>query len=47
LLHEFGDVLHKPDEMWWVIAAIGVLTAGLMQLYGKIVHPARADAVPS
>ncbi|MFY9690535.1 MAG: MFS transporter [Candidatus Acidiferrales bacterium] len=47
LLHEFGDVLHKPAEMWWVIVAIGVLTSALMLLYGKIVHPVKADAVPS
>jgi proton-dependent oligopeptide transporter, POT family len=39
LLHEFGDVLHRPAEMWWVIAAIGVLTAALMWLYDKIVQP--------
>jgi proton-dependent oligopeptide transporter, POT family len=47
LLHEFGEVLHRPAEMWWVIVAIGVLTAGLMLLYGKIVHPITADAIPS
>jgi len=47
LLHEFGDVLHKPAEMWWVIVAIGVLTAALMLLYGKVVHPAKAEAATS
>jgi proton-dependent oligopeptide transporter, POT family len=47
LLHEFGDVLHKPAEMWWVIVAIGVLTASLMLLYGKVVTPANAGATPS
>ena len=47
LLHEFGDVLHKPAEMWWAIVAIGVLTAGLMWLYGRIVTPAKADAIAS
>ena len=39
LLREFGDVLHRPDEMWWVIVAIGVVTAALMWLYGRIVKP--------
>ena len=43
LLHEFGDVLHRPAQMWWVIAAIGVLTAALMWLYGRIVTPARRE----
>ncbi len=45
LLHEFGDVLHHPARMWWVIAAIGVLTAVLMWLYDKIVQP-RAQTEP-
>ncbi len=39
LLTEFGDVLHRPAEMWWVICGIGVLTAGLMWLYDRIVRP--------
>lgn len=39
LLHEFGDVLRRPAEMWWVIVAIGVLTAALMWLYDRIVQP--------
>jgi len=47
LLHLFGDVLHKPAEMWWVVVAIGVLTAVLMQLYGKIVKPLPAPASTS
>ena len=46
LLHEFGDVLHHPARMWWVIAAIGVLTAALMWLYDKIVQP-RAQTEPA
>lgn len=44
LLHEFGDVLQKPQEMWWIVAAIGVLTAGGMWLYDRILKPA-AEAV--
>ena len=39
LLHEFGDVLRRPAQMWWVIVAIGMLTAALMWLYDKIVQP--------
>ncbi len=46
LLHEFGDVLHRPAQMWWVIVAIGVLTAALMWLYDKIVQP-RAQTEPA
>jgi proton-dependent oligopeptide transporter, POT family len=40
LLHEFGDVLHRPQAMWTVIIAIGVITAGAMWLYDRIVKPA-------
>lgn len=47
LVKEFGEVLHRPAEMWWVIAAIGVLTAALMQLYGKIVKPLSAEGTAS
>jgi len=41
LLHHFGEVLHKPQQMWWVIAAIGVATAGLTWLYDKVFQPGR------
>jgi len=44
---EFGDVLHRPAQMWWVVAAIGVVTAGLMWLYGRIVTPVNAKASAS
>ena len=47
LLHEFGDVLHKPAQMWWVIVAIGVATSALMWLYGRIVTPVNAKASAS
>ncbi len=47
LLHVFGEVLHRPAQMWWVIAAIGVLTATLMGLYGRIVTPVDAKASSS
>jgi len=39
LLHEFGDVLHRPAQMWWPIVGIGVLTAGAMLAYDMIVKP--------
>jgi len=44
---EFGDVLHRPAQMWWVVVAIGVLTAGLMWLYGRIVTPVDAKVSAS
>jgi POT family proton-dependent oligopeptide transporter len=44
LLREFGEVLHEPQQMWWVVVAIGVVTAALMWLYDKIVGPQAASA---
>jgi POT family proton-dependent oligopeptide transporter len=47
LIHHFGEVLHEPQKMWWVIAAIGVVTAALTWLYDKVFQPGRVavDAV--
>lgn len=42
LVHHFGDVMHRPAQMWWVIVAIGVLSAALMWLYDKIFMPSAA-----
>jgi POT family proton-dependent oligopeptide transporter len=44
LVHHYGDVVHRPQQMWWVVAGIGVLTAFLMWLYDKILKPAAAPA---
>jgi POT family proton-dependent oligopeptide transporter len=37
LVHHFGEVLHRPQQMWWVITAIGILTAILLLAYEKLV----------
>jgi POT family proton-dependent oligopeptide transporter len=42
LLHEFGSVLGHPAQMWWVIVAIGVLTAALMWVFDALTRPAAA-----
>ncbi len=45
LVHYYGDVLHRPAQMWWVISAIGLLTALAMWLYNLTMKPgAIADA---
>ena len=36
LLHEFGDVRHRPQQMWWVISGVGISGAVLMVIYDKI-----------
>ena len=44
LLRQFGEVLGRPQGMWWVIVGIGVLTAALMWVYGRMVRPGAAGA---
>jgi dipeptide/tripeptide permease len=39
LLHEFGDVLHRPQQMWWVITGVGLFGAVLMVIYDKVFNP--------
>ncbi|HKV46567.1 MAG TPA: MFS transporter [Candidatus Acidoferrales bacterium] len=39
LLHEFGDVLKKPNAMWWPVVAVGAVTALLMLVYDKVFKP--------
>jgi len=44
LLHHFGEVVHRPEMIWWVVAGIGVLTAILLFLYDRTVRPATQAA---
>lgn len=44
LVHYFGEVLHRPRELWWVIAGIGFATAALMWAYDRVVKPAEGVA---
>ena len=47
LVHYFGEVVHEPARIWWVISCIGIATALLMWLYHSVVKtdlPAAADA---
>jgi proton-dependent oligopeptide transporter, POT family len=41
LLHYFGDVLHRPQQMWWVVTGVGVAGAALMVAYDRIFKPAK------
>ncbi len=48
LVHYFGEVLHRPAEMWWVISAIGFATTLLMWIYNMVFKPiAAADSPPA
>jgi proton-dependent oligopeptide transporter, POT family len=44
LVHYYGEVVHRPQQMWWVVSAIGIVTTILMLLYDKIVKPSTAQA---
>ena len=44
LVHYYGEVVRRPQQMWWVVSAIGIVTTILMWLYDKIVKPATAEA---
>jgi len=47
LLHEFGDVLHRPQQMWWVVTAVGIAGAVLMLVYNRVFKPGQSQAVAS
>jgi proton-dependent oligopeptide transporter, POT family len=42
LVHEYGDVLHRPAQMWWWITGVGVFAAILLLLYNAIAKPEQA-----
>jgi dipeptide/tripeptide permease len=41
LLHYFGDVLHRPQQMWWVVTAVGIAGAALMVVYDRVFKPGK------
>lgn len=42
LLHHFGEVVHRPQQMWWVITGVGVATTLLMVVYDRVVRSVAA-----
>jgi dipeptide/tripeptide permease len=43
LLHHFGEVQHKPNMIWVVVAGVGFLTAVLLWIYDKTLRPKQQD----
>jgi POT family proton-dependent oligopeptide transporter len=39
LVHYFGEVVHRPNQMWWVISGVGVFSTLLMIVYDRVVKP--------
>lgn len=44
LVNYFGETIHRPNHLWYVIAGIGVLTTLLMWLYDRVVKPSDKQA---
>jgi POT family proton-dependent oligopeptide transporter len=45
LLHYFGDVLHRPQQMWWVVTGVGIAGAVLMVIYDKVFKPGKGQGL--
>jgi POT family proton-dependent oligopeptide transporter len=43
LLHRYGETTHQPAMIWWIVTAIGVVTALLLFLYDRLIRPAPAS----
>jgi len=43
LIHHFGEVAHRPEQIWLVVIAVGVATAGLLWAYDKKVVPRQSS----
>ena len=44
VMHQFGEVAHQPQRVWWVISGVGVLTALLLWIYDRVVKPSAQQA---
>jgi dipeptide/tripeptide permease len=47
VMHQFGEVAHQPQRVWWVISGVGILTALLLWIYDRVVKPSGQEASPS
>jgi len=41
LLHQFGELEHQPQRIWWSVAGIGIATTLLLFIYERILKPAQ------
>jgi proton-dependent oligopeptide transporter, POT family len=44
VMHQLGEVAHQPQRVWWVISAVGVLTALSLWIYDRLVKPTGQEA---
>ena len=43
LIHHYGEVVHRPQQMWWAVAGVGLATALLLWIYDRVFAPATAS----
>ncbi len=39
VMHQFAEIAHQPQRVWWVISSVGILTALLLWVYDRVVKP--------
>ena len=44
LMHHYGEVLHQPERVWWIVTGVGVATTVLLWIYDKTIRPASSNA---
>ena len=47
LLHYFGDVVHRPQRMWWAVTGVGIVGTLLMLIYDRVFKPGKAQSAAS
>jgi POT family proton-dependent oligopeptide transporter len=47
LVYHYGEVLHRPKQMWLVVTGVGIATTLLMLVYDRIFKPGAAVPPPS
>jgi dipeptide/tripeptide permease len=51
LLHHYGEVVHQPQRIWWIVTAVGLVTALALWIYDRLLMrsgplPATTPGVP-
>jgi POT family proton-dependent oligopeptide transporter len=44
LLHHYGEVMHQPARMWWVVTGVGLATGVALWIYDKTFKPSEASS---
>ena len=39
VMHHYAEIEHHPAQAWYVITAVGILTAALLLIYDRLVKP--------